>query len=78
MAELMVERDLTNVVLVAHSTGGLIGNFVMLDSVGHIAGMIAVATPSLGSGWARLMSRPARGRSLLVIHTSSLFTLVSG
>ena len=61
VAELILERNLTNVVLVAHSKGGLIGKFVMLDLDidGRIAGMIAIATPFLGSGWARLMVAPS-------------------
>ncbi|WP_241992896.1 esterase/lipase family protein [Cryobacterium frigoriphilum] len=61
VAEFITERNLSNVVLVAHSKGGLIGKFVMLnlDVNARVVGMIAVATPFLGSGWARYMLAPS-------------------
>lgn len=47
------ERDLRDVVLVAHSKGGLVGKAAMLSPAGHrVAGMVAVATPWRGSVWA--------------------------
>ncbi|MPV37752.1 alpha/beta hydrolase [Georgenia subflava] len=57
------ENDLTGVVLVAHSKGGLIGKTLMLADAGagagagagaRVAGMVAVATPWEGSVYARL------------------------
>jgi pimeloyl-ACP methyl ester carboxylesterase len=76
VAALVVQHDLTNVVLVAHSKGGLIGKFVMLDldSDERIVGMIAIATPFLGSAWARLMVAPslrafsARDPHIVALH----------
>lgn len=61
IAEFLADRDLRNVVVLAHSKGGLIGKYVMaeLDLDARIAGMIAVATPFLGSGWARYMLAPS-------------------
>lgn len=47
-------EDLTGVVLVAHSKGGLIGKATMLGPQGHrVAGLVAVATPWRGSVLAR-------------------------
>lgn len=59
-ADVVVEEleraDLTGVVLVAHSKGGLIGKHVMLSPAGgRVLGMVAVATPFAGSRWARYM-----------------------
>ncbi|MGC5615780.1 esterase/lipase family protein [Georgenia sp. Z1491] len=46
--------DLTGVVLVAHSKGGLVGKAAMLGPEGHrVAGMVAIATPWRGSRWAQ-------------------------
>lgn len=61
VAEFIAERDLRDVVLLAHSKGGLIGKFVMLDldADARITGMIAIATPFLGSRWARFMVLPS-------------------
>ncbi|MFC7406968.1 esterase/lipase family protein [Georgenia alba] len=54
-ADYLAEHDLTGVVLVAHSKGGLIGKALMLSPAGwRVAGMVAVATPWEGSGYARL------------------------
>lgn len=49
------EHDLRDVVIVAHSKGGLIGKFVMLrhDPEGRVATMVAVSTPFSGSAYAR-------------------------
>ncbi|GAA4418089.1 hypothetical protein GCM10023169_07230 [Georgenia halophila] len=53
VARYLENHDLTDVVLVAHSKGGLIGKTVMLGpSGGRVAGMVAVATPWEGSVYA--------------------------
>jgi len=51
----LVEQDLRDVVLVAHSKGGLIGKLAMLreDPEGRVASMVAVNTPFAGSVYAR-------------------------
>jgi triacylglycerol lipase len=48
-------HDLTDVVVVAHSKGGLIGKAVMLDAAdgGRVRAMAAVSTPFSGSLYAR-------------------------
>lgn len=50
------EHDLRNVLVLAHSKGGLIGKYAMtqLDDHGRIDRMVAVSTPFAGSGYARL------------------------
>lgn len=50
------EHDLRNVLVLAHSKGGLIGKYAMtqLDEHGRIDRMVAVSTPFAGSGYARL------------------------
>jgi pimeloyl-ACP methyl ester carboxylesterase len=55
LGDFLVERDLRDVVLVAHSKGGLIGKLAMLrhDPDGRIASMVAVNTPFSGSIYAR-------------------------
>jgi len=54
-ARYLRDQDLTGVVLVAHSKGGLVGKTLMLgDDVGRVVGMVAVATPWSGSVYARL------------------------
>lgn len=56
VAEHLERADLTGVVLVAHSKGGLIGKRVLLSPAGERAlGMVAIATPFAGSRWARYM-----------------------
>lgn len=53
------EHDLADVVLVAHSKGGLIGKQTMIMAAGRrIRGMVAVATPFGGSRYARMMLAP--------------------
>ncbi|QLD13378.1 alpha/beta hydrolase [Microbacterium oleivorans] len=61
VAAYMSERDLSGVVLVAHSKGGLIGKQVMADRdvAARVAGMVAVASPFDGSVYGRLMLLPA-------------------
>ncbi len=50
------EHDLRDVLVLAHSKGGLIGKYAMtrLDDHARIDRMVAVSTPFGGSGWARL------------------------
>lgn len=52
----LAEHDLGDVVLLAHSKGGLAGKLAMLGpEATRIRGMLAVATPFGGSRYARLM-----------------------
>jgi len=52
----LAERDLCDVVLLAHSKGGLAGKLAMIGpEAKRIRGMLAVATPFGGSRYARLM-----------------------
>lgn len=61
VAALLVARGLDDVVLVAHSKGGLIGKHVMaFDPAGaRVRAMVAVATPFGGSRYSRLMPTPS-------------------
>ena len=61
VADLIATQRLEDVVLLAHSKGGLIGKFVMVghDADARIAGMIAVAAPFSGSTYARYMLSPS-------------------
>ncbi|TFB98739.1 alpha/beta hydrolase [Cryobacterium adonitolivorans] len=54
-------RDLHNVVIVAHSKGGLIGKYLMtqLDPDGRVERLIAISTPFSGSRYARYMLLPS-------------------
>jgi pimeloyl-ACP methyl ester carboxylesterase len=54
-------HNLTDVILVAHSKGGLIGKQAMVNtpSARRIRGMVAVATPFQGSIYGRVMLIPA-------------------
>lgn len=55
----LARRDLSGVVLVAHSKGGLVGKHAMLhDADGRIDRMVAVATPFRGTRMADLMVVP--------------------
>ena len=53
---LLVERDLHDVVLVAHSKGGLVGKHLLAfdDREGRIARLVAIATPFSGTEMAML------------------------
>lgn len=55
------DHDLKDTVLVAHSKGGLIGKFVMmqLDPEHRVAGMVAVCAPFSGSRYASFMLVPS-------------------
>jgi pimeloyl-ACP methyl ester carboxylesterase len=61
VARLLIARDLRDVVIVAHSKGGLIGKHVMaFDPAGErIRAMVAVATPFGGSRYSGLMPTPS-------------------
>ncbi|WP_295838123.1 alpha/beta hydrolase [uncultured Microbacterium sp.] len=61
VAALLIERGLDDVVLVAHSKGGLIGKHVMaFDPAGErVRAMVAVATPFGGSRYSSLMPTPS-------------------
>ncbi|GAA0351842.1 esterase/lipase family protein [Micropruina glycogenica] len=54
VADFLAERGLTEVMLVAHSKGGLIGKLVMLDpdAGARVCGMVALSTPFGGSSLA--------------------------
>lgn len=57
LADRLAADDLRNVVLVAHSKGGLIGKYLMLrlDPEHRVERMIAVNSPFSGSTWARYL-----------------------
>ncbi|MCL3862925.1 alpha/beta hydrolase [Actinotalea sp. K2] len=55
LARHLAQHDLRDVVVVAHSKGGLIGKLAMLreDPQGRIRSMVAISTPFAGSVYAR-------------------------
>jgi triacylglycerol lipase len=55
VAAYLAEQDLRDVLIVAHSKGGLIGKYTMLrcDPEARIARMVAISTPFSGSVYAR-------------------------
>ncbi len=57
----LTSHDLTNVIIVAHSKGGLIGKYLMMaaDVQGRIERMIAIACPFAGSSLARYTGLPS-------------------
>ena len=56
VAEFLERHGLTDVILVAHSKGGLAGKLVMTGPAGErVRSMLAIATPFGGSRYARLM-----------------------
>ena len=61
VARLLIERGLEDLVLVAHSKGGLIGKHLMaFDPAGsRVRAMVAVATPFGGSRYSRFMPTPS-------------------
>ncbi|MCU1544969.1 MAG: hypothetical protein JWP30_69 [Homoserinimonas sp.] len=61
VADYLAEHQLRNVVIVAHSKGGLIGKFVMLDldTERRVEAMVAVCTPFSGSRYARYLVIPS-------------------
>lgn len=55
----LLERDLRDVIVVAHSKGGLVGKHMLAtDTDGRIRQLIAIATPFAGSTLARLVPSP--------------------
>ncbi|WP_375080913.1 esterase/lipase family protein [Microbacterium sp. CR_7] len=72
LAAFLEEAETTDVVLVAHSKGGLAGKTAMIGRAGsRIRGMVAISTPFRGSRYARWM--PIRGlRALAPTHPSIL------
>lgn len=61
LGDYLSHEGLDQVVLVAHSKGGLIGKLAMMrhDPGRRIRGMVAVATPFAGSAYARWVPLPA-------------------
>lgn len=60
VSEFLEAEDLDEVVLMAHSKGGLAGKLVMGGDAGRrVRGMVAVATPFGGSRYARLFLIPS-------------------
>lgn len=56
----LARHEMRDVVLVAHSKGGLIGKHLLLhDADGRVDRLIAIATPFHGSRLARLLPTPA-------------------
>ncbi|MFK3679154.1 esterase/lipase family protein [Microbacterium sp. NPDC090218] len=56
VADFLDTHDLTDVILVAHSKGGLAGKLVMTGpAAARVRSMLAIATPFGGSRYARLM-----------------------
>jgi hypothetical protein len=61
VAAYVLEHDLRDVVVVAHSKGGLIGKYLMalLDDTRRVDRMVAVCTPFSGSRWASWLLLPS-------------------
>jgi pimeloyl-ACP methyl ester carboxylesterase len=61
VADYLRRRDLHDVVIVAHSKGGLIGKYLMtqLDPDDRVVRLIAISTPFSGSRYARFMLMPS-------------------
>lgn len=61
VAEYLQREDLTEVAIVAHSKGGLIGKYLMMqaDAGARVHSMVAVCTPFAGSRYARYMLLPS-------------------
>lgn len=56
VTEFLEDRDLSDVILVAHSKGGLAGKLAMTGRAGvRVRSMLAVATPFGGSRYARMI-----------------------
>jgi pimeloyl-ACP methyl ester carboxylesterase len=61
VADHLREHDLREVLIVAHSKGGLIGKYLMtqLDPESRVARLIAISTPFSGSRYARYLPVPS-------------------
>lgn len=59
--EVLEQNQLSDAIVLAHSKGGLIGKYVMIQPEGRrrVRGMVAVATPFGGSVYARFMLTPS-------------------
>jgi pimeloyl-ACP methyl ester carboxylesterase len=77
VARYLDEADLRDVVLVAHSKGGLIGKLAMLqhDPEGRIRAMVAINTPFAGSVYARFV--PLRAVRAFVPTDATLVALAA-
>jgi len=71
------DHDLTGVVVVAHSKGGLIGKHMMLvdDTQGRIDKLVAVASPFSGSSYSRYM--PTRALRAFIPTETTLAMLAA-
>lgn len=60
-AAVLAARDLDDVIIVAHSKGGLIGKYLMMqaDVAGRVDRMVAIASPFSGSSLARFTVLPS-------------------
>ncbi|WP_258066291.1 triacylglycerol lipase [Pseudoclavibacter sp. RFBA6] len=75
LVEALERQDLEDVIIVAHSKGGLVGKYAMTQGAGvpRIRSMLAVATPFGGSSYARLLFTPSlrifspRDRTILAL-----------
>ncbi|MFH8251843.1 esterase/lipase family protein [Microbacterium sp. B2969] len=74
VASFIEEHDLRDVVIVAHSKGGLIGKYVMseFDPDDRITSMVAICSPFAGSEYARYMT----SRTLRAFSPSDPTTLM--
>ncbi|MCU1635219.1 MAG: alpha/beta hydrolase [Cryobacterium sp.] len=61
VAGLMTSRKLSNVIIIAHSKGGLIGKYLMMspENANRINRMVAIASPFSGSSLARYTVLPS-------------------
>lgn len=74
VAEYLEQNDLHDVILVAHSKGGLAGKLAMSGAASaRVRGMVAVSTPFGGSRYARLM--PTRTLRALAPEDASIMSL---
>lgn len=90
VADHLEENDLRDVVIVAHSKGGLVGKYVMseLDPHDRITSMVAICTPFAGSHYARFTTSrtlrafspddPTTLRLLENLETNARITTISG
>jgi hypothetical protein len=75
VADYLREHDLRDVVIVAHSKGGLIGKYLMtqLDPEDRVRRLIAISTPFSGSRYARYLLVPSlRAFAVTDPHLSAL------
>ncbi|WP_213815496.1 triacylglycerol lipase [Glaciihabitans sp. dw_435] len=61
VADYLAEHDLHDVIIAAHSKGGLIGKEIMVhgSATSRVRGMVAVAAPFSGSSYARFLLLPS-------------------